>query len=99
MCSCVRRALLNTDPECVKRKNQLDTQKLWSIMTQTMTEQAVLSKESERDHIIKILREAKGNKKLAAELLQISRGTLYRRLRAFGLEHLVRDPLHGLDAE
>ena len=60
-------------------------------------EPVVSLKDVERDHIIKVLREAKGNKRLAAQLLKISRGTLYRRLRAYGLEHLVRNPLHGLD--
>ena len=51
----------------------------------------------EREHIIKTLRLTHGNKREAARLLKISRGTLYRRLREYGLGHLVRKPLEGLD--
>ena len=50
----------------------------------------------EREHILNVLRAAKGNKREAARLLKISRGTLYRRLKAYGLHHLVRQPLDGL---
>ena len=60
-----------------------------------MSEQQTL-REIEREHIIRVLKEVKGNKLKAAEILKISRGTLYRRLRSYGLEHLVRDPLEGL---
>jgi two-component system response regulator AtoC len=61
------------------------------------TEQAATLQEIERKHIIKVLREAKGNKLQAARILGVSRGTLYRRLRLYGLERLVRDPLEGLE--
>jgi transcriptional regulator of acetoin/glycerol metabolism len=50
----------------------------------------------ERDHIIFVLKQAKGNKLAAAKILKISRGTLYRRLKQYNLEHLVRDPMQGL---
>jgi transcriptional regulator of acetoin/glycerol metabolism len=53
----------------------------------------------ERKHIVQVLKQVNGNKLKAAKLLKISRGTLYRRLRAYDLTHLVRDPLHGLDLE
>ncbi len=43
-------------------------------------------REVERRHIERILREAKGNKKLAAELLGINRRTLYRIAKRYGLE-------------
>lgn len=60
------------------------------------SEQAETLREVERDHILRVLKQVNGNKLQAASILKISRGTLYRRLRAYGLEHLVRDPLHGL---
>lgn len=52
--------------------------------------------EVERQQIIDALKAAGGNKLLAARRLNISRGTLYRRLRVYGLERLIRDPLDGL---
>lgn len=52
----------------------------------------------ERRHIIDALRQTRGNKRQAAAILQISRGTLYRRLTQYGLaDHLVRKPQDGLD--
>ncbi len=43
-------------------------------------------REVERRHIQRVLREARGNKKLAAELLGINRRTLYRIAQRYGLE-------------
>jgi DNA-binding NtrC family response regulator len=43
-------------------------------------------REAERAHIIRILEAVNWNKKEAAEVLQISRGTLYRKIEEFGLE-------------
>jgi transcriptional regulator of acetoin/glycerol metabolism len=59
-------------------------------------EQTATLRDVQKQHIIRVLREVGGNKLKAAQALNISRGTLYRRLRAYGLEHLVRDPLQGL---
>jgi transcriptional regulator of acetoin/glycerol metabolism len=50
----------------------------------------------ERDAIVRALQLTKGNKQQAAKLLQMSRGTLYRRLRDHGLEKLIRRPLEEL---
>ena len=40
----------------------------------------------ERDHIVRVLAEAHGNKRAAAERLGLSRRTLYRRLERYHLE-------------
>jgi DNA-binding NtrC family response regulator len=51
----------------------------------------------EREHIKSVLRFTKGNKREAARMLKISRGTLYRRLKDYGLERLIRRPMDNLD--
>jgi len=40
----------------------------------------------EKEHIIKILRETKGNKKKAAEILGIERRTLYNKAKRLGID-------------
>ncbi len=40
---------------------------------------------AERDHIARVLQDAKGNKKAAAQLLGVSRRALYRKLDRLGL--------------
>lgn len=52
----------------------------------------------EREHIKNVLRLTKGNKREAAKILKISRGTLYRRLKEHGLERLIRRPMDELDS-
>ena len=42
--------------------------------------------EAERAHIIRVLEAVRWNKKQAAEVLQISRGTLYRKILEYGLD-------------
>lgn len=51
----------------------------------------------EREHIKSVLRLTSGNKRQAAVMLKISRGTLYRRLRDYGLDKLIRKPSDTLD--
>jgi len=46
----------------------------------------------ERDHIVRVLAEAQGNKRAAAERLGLSRRTLYRRLERY---HLLEDSEQG----
>ena len=41
--------------------------------------------EEEKERILRALKQAKGNKKLAAELLGISRATLYKKLKEYGM--------------
>ncbi len=50
----------------------------------------------QREQIIRILKKVNGNKSAAAKILQINRGTLYRRLRAYQLDKTIRKPLEGL---
>lgn len=51
----------------------------------------------ELEHIKSVLRLTKGNKRKAAEMLKISRGTLYRRLKDYGLGRLIRRPMDNID--
>ena len=43
-------------------------------------------REAERTHIMRALEEAGWNKKEAARMLEISRGTLYRKILEYGLD-------------
>jgi DNA-binding NtrC family response regulator len=43
----------------------------------------------ERDHILRVLRRANGNKKMAAQLLGVSRRALYRRLERHNLQDTI----------
>jgi len=47
---------------------------------------AVSLSEAEREHILSVYRQCDGNKKRAAEVLRISRDTLYRKLRDYGVD-------------
>ena len=42
--------------------------------------------EMEKEHIIKVLRETRGNKKKAAEILGIERRTLYNKAKRLGID-------------
>ena len=42
--------------------------------------------EIEKKQIIRVLEQTKGNRKLAAELLDIGRTTLYNKMKAYGIE-------------
>ena len=42
--------------------------------------------EAERAHIVRVLEAVRWNKKLAAQILEISRGTLYRKILEYGLD-------------
>ena len=48
-------------------------------------------RDAERAHIIRVLEATEWNKLEAAKVLDISRGTLYRKIEEFGLER-VREP-------
>jgi DNA-binding NtrC family response regulator len=46
--------------------------------------------EAERAHIARVLEAVRWNKKHAAQVLEISRGTLYRKILEYGLESQPR---------
>jgi two-component system, NtrC family, response regulator HydG len=46
--------------------------------------------EAERAHITRVLEAVRWNKKQAAQVLEISRGTLYRKILEYGLESTIR---------
>ena len=48
--------------------------------------------ETERAHIVRVLEAVNWNKKQAAQVLKISRGTLYRKILEYGLEIQSRQP-------
>jgi len=48
--------------------------------------------EAERTHIMRVLEAVRWNKKQAAQVLEISRGTLYRKIVEYGLESGARRP-------
>ena len=47
---------------------------------------APVSRESEKEHLLNIIAQTDGNKAKAARLLGIDRSTLYRKMKAYGLE-------------
>ncbi len=57
---------------------------------ESSTERLPSLRETERSHIVRILEAVRWNKKEAAKVLGISRGTLYRKIGEFGLEPQVR---------
>ena len=53
-------------------------------------------REAEREHIVQVLEDVGWNKKQAAQVLEISRGTLYRKIVEYGLgPETQRGPSHG----
>jgi len=57
-------------------------------------EQLASLRDAERAHIVRVLEEVGWNKKQAAQILEISRGTLYRKIVEYGLEP-ERSGTHG----
>ena len=50
------------------------------------------NKEEEKERIIRALKQANGNRKIAAELLGIGRTTLYKKLEEYGLKYKFEQP-------
>jgi DNA-binding NtrC family response regulator len=57
-----------------------------SVPAETRVERLPSLRETERAHIVRVLDSVGWNKKEAAEVLEVSRGTLYRKISEFGLE-------------
>lgn len=78
--SIVRSAVLFTDDDTVTPE-ALDFDEITST-----TDVSPALDDMERKQIIRVLEQAKGNRKLAAELLGIGRTTLYNKMKAYGIE-------------
>lgn len=76
----VRSAVLFTDGDTVTSE-ALDFDEITSS-----TDASPALDDMERKQIIRVLEQAKGNRKLAAELLGIGRTTLYNKMKAYGIE-------------
>lgn len=76
----VRSAVLFTDGDTVMPE-ALDFDEIPSAADASPT-----LDDMERKQIIRVLEQAKGNRKLAAELLGIGRTTLYNKMKAYGIE-------------
>lgn len=78
--SVVRSAVLFTDGDAVTAE-ALDFDEIPSA-----ADASPALDDMERKQIIRVLEQAKGNRKLAAELLGIGRTTLYNKMKAYGIE-------------
>ena len=54
-------------------------------LSQTQAPELVTLAEVEKRHIIQVVSATNGNVKRAAKILDISRGTLYRKLKSYGI--------------
>jgi DNA-binding NtrC family response regulator len=87
--STVARAALSS-PGRVIRASDIEFLHSAEPPPQEMGERLPSLREAERAHIVRILDAVNWNKKEAAKVLEISRGTLYRKILEFSLEPQVR---------
>ena len=76
---CIRSAVLLTDSDTIAT-NVLDID-----LHATADGYALKAENEEREQIIKVLDAARNNKALAANLLKISRPTLYDKMKKYGI--------------
>lgn len=60
--------------------------------TTSVTGFSLRNKEEDKERIIRALKQADGNRKVAAELLGIGRTTLYNKLEEYGLKYKFQQP-------
>ena len=90
----IRRSVLFAKDNVLRKDNLPEFQK--PVKTQNVTTNAVaenqdvrdfsLNKNNEKEQIIAALNQARGNKTVAAKLLQIDRKTLYNKMHLYGIE-------------
>jgi two-component system, NtrC family, response regulator AtoC len=83
--STVSRAALSAPGRAI-RGTDIDFLHAGSMPSEPAPERLASLRETERAHIVRVLDAVGWNKKEAAETLEISRGTLYRKIAEFGLE-------------
>jgi transcriptional regulator with PAS, ATPase and Fis domain len=83
--STMSRAALSA-PGRVIRASDIEFLHVGTAMASPATERIPTLRDTERAHIVRVLEVANWNKKEAARLLDISRGTLYRKIVEYGLE-------------
>jgi DNA-binding NtrC family response regulator len=67
--------------------------------SQTQPDRLPSLADAERAHIVRVLEAVQWNKKEAARVLDISRGTLYRKIAEYSLEPGMSSPMHELPTE
>ncbi len=72
-------------PEAI-RQGQVGTEDVRSVKGEASGEAMLTLEEVEKRHLIRVLKETKGNKVKAAKILGIDRRTLYRMAERFGLD-------------
>ncbi|MGE5358609.1 MAG: sigma-54 interaction domain-containing protein [Bacteroidales bacterium] len=93
--STVARAALSAPGRTI-RAGDIEFLHAMASATQPASDRLPSLREAERAHILRILDAVKWNKKQAADVLEISRGTLYRKITEYGLEAApVRVPSNG----
>ena len=90
----IRRSVLFAKDNVLRKDNLPEFQK--PVKTQNVTTNAVaenqdvrdfsLNKNNEKEQIVAALNQARGNKTVAAKLLQIDRKTLYNKMHLYGIE-------------
>jgi transcriptional regulator with PAS, ATPase and Fis domain len=96
--STVSRAALSA-PGRVIRESDIDFLHTGSLVPVDIPKRLPTLAEAERTHILRVLNAKEWNKKEAAKALDISRGTLYRKILEFALEPTARLSRNGTGAE
>jgi two-component system response regulator AtoC len=84
--STVSRAALSS-PDRLIRGSDIEFLHASEAPVETAKERLPSLRDAERAHIARVLEAVNWNKKQAASVLEISRGTLYRKIVEYGLEH------------